>query len=57
MMTMGAGCTLDEAAAEALGEMHRLLQRREGLLPQETAMLISLIGACTSPSWSTPGGA
>jgi len=43
-MTMGAGSSLDEAAAQALQEMHRLVQDHMGLDPLDAAMLISLVG-------------
>jgi len=41
---MGAGSSLDEAAAQALQEMHRLVQDHMGLDPLDAAMLISLVG-------------
>jgi amidase len=41
--TMGVGETLDDAAAEALGEMHRLMRNHLHLDAKETAMLMSLV--------------
>jgi len=43
MMTMGAGSTLDEAADQALSEMHRLLRSQLGMEAKETAMMMSLV--------------
>jgi amidase len=42
VMTMGVGQTLDEAAREALDEMHRLLKAEHGLDDRDTAMFMSM---------------
>jgi amidase len=43
VMTMGVGRTLDEAAHEALDEMHRLLRAQHGLDDRDTAMFMSIV--------------